>query len=308
MSFSIADGAGEGRGPAEGVEADDVEGLGLVEASLGADELSGAGGGVVGDSCHIINFIQNQANIRETIIPTSEKSLKLRVDGSLQLQLFRCCPLPESRRCLRRPLHFHIVLLLVSHALFTRLQRVYHIALPLRCLRPLHQLLLFLGETRVDQDLGTRLLLALRALLRFFVKAIVRCGAKLPVDLLGGALEVGGVLGSSRVGFAVEKEVGIDLYLFFNEVMERLGFGVEAGLVRVLGVVVFGVRGLLARVHGVEEIVVVELAGVGGFGKFAHERQIIIKLSMPCQYALSIKSPLRCLFPSSPAPSSPSST
>lgn len=114
------------------------------------------------------------------------------------------------------------LLLLVSHALLTSLTTVNHIALPFRSLRPLNNIFLPLGKAGINGDLGARLLFALWPFLRFFVEPIVRGGAELSIGLFAGPLEVSIVLGSAGVGFSIEKEIRIYLYLFFNEVMQRL--------------------------------------------------------------------------------------
>lgn len=67
---------------------------------------------------------------------------------------------------------------------------------------------------------------ALRSFLGFLVKSIVRGGTELSVSLLGGPFKMSIIFDCASVGFPIKKEIWINFYFFFDEVMERLGISI----------------------------------------------------------------------------------
>ena len=59
---------------------------------------------------------------------------------------------------------------------------------------------------------------------------------------------MGVILGAARVGLAIEEQIGVYFYFFLNQVMQRLGVGIQASLLRLVGFVGGGAF-ILALVH-----------------------------------------------------------
>lgn len=90
MDLAKADRTAERAIPAQGIQADNVERLFLVQATLLTDHMGGASGREVSDGCHLIKFIQLKLyiNIRAAYNHSVRKKCQeLRVNGSLQLEL-----------------------------------------------------------------------------------------------------------------------------------------------------------------------------------------------------------------------------